>query len=110
MSNGKEPTKDVEKYKNLLDEMNDYREREIKFQNEISKLRTQLKDKEIFQSGIDNIKDISKHFESDFIEEDDKDEKNVIDILSNVKKNQNKQKLRILEEDNFLNILNAVPK
>ena len=91
---------DVEKYKNLLDKLNDYGEREIKFQNEINKLKTQLKDQEDLQSGINNIKDISHHFESNFIE-DVKEEKNVIDLLSN--------KEQKIDDENYLDILKDVP-
>jgi hypothetical protein len=105
---GREPTGDIGKYKNLLDKLNDYGEREIKLQNEISKLRTQLKDKENFQAGMNNIKDISQHFDSNFI--DDKDDKNaIIELLSNTKKNDKKESRKIRDEDNFLNILNDVP-
>ena len=103
---GGELVGDVGKYKNLLDKLNDYGEREIKLQNEISKLRNQIKDKEILQAGINNIKDISKKFESNFID-DDKDDKNFFELLSNNKvKNENK---KINDDDNFLNILNDVP-
>ena len=98
---------DVGKYKNLLDKLNDYGEREIKLQNEISKLRNQLKDKENFQAGMNNIKDISQKFESNFID-DDKDDKNVIELLSNNKKIKKEDK-KMRDDDNFLNILNDVP-
>ena len=105
---GREPTGDLGKYKNLLDKLNDYGEREIKLQNEISKLRTQLKDKENFQAGMNNIKDISQHFDSNFI--DDKDDKNaIIELLSNTKIDEKKKGRKIRDEDNFLNILNDVP-
>ena len=99
---------DMEKYKNLLDKLNDYSEREKLFQSEINKLKDQLRDKEDLQAGMNNIKDISKHFiESNFIE-DDKDEKNVLDLLSS-KNNYKNEKKEIKDEDNFLNILNDVP-
>ena len=105
---GGEAGGDVEKYKNILDKLNDYGEREIKLQNEISKLRNQLKNNQNLQSGLNNIKDISQHFlESEFLE-DDKDNKNVLDLLSNIKKNE-KEERKIRDEDNFLNILNDVP-
>ena len=106
---GGEPGGDIEKYKNLLDRLNEYGEREIKYQNEISKLRNQIKNNQNLQSGLNNIKDISQHFlESEFIE-DDKEEKNVIDLLSDFKKNEKKENKRIKDDDNFLNILNDVP-
>ena len=109
---GGEPEGNIEIYKNLLNKINDYGEREIKMQNEISKLRTQLKNKENFQSGMNNIKNISHFYESNFID-DDKDDKNVIDLLSNMKQNDKKENKKedkkYKDEDNFLNILNDVP-
>ena len=57
---------------------------------------------------MNNIKDISQHFDSNFI--DDKDDKNAImELLSNTKKNEKKETRKIRDEDNFLNILNDVP-
>ena len=57
---------------------------------------------------MNNIKDISQHFDSNFI--DDKDDKNaIIELLSNTKKNDKKESRKIRDEDNFLNILNDVP-
>ena len=105
---GGEQDGNIEIYKNLLNKINDYGEREIKMQNEISKLRTQLKDREIFQSGMNNIKDISHFCDSNFIE-DDKDDKNVIDLLSNIKQNDKKEDKKAKDDENFLNILNDVP-
>ena len=102
---------DMEKYKNLLEQLNDYREREIKYQNIIIKLKAQLKSKDDLQSGMNNINDISHHFDSNFIE-DEKDDKNVIDLLSDIKqkrtKPENKEGTK-KEEENFLGILNDVP-
>ena len=104
---GGEPMGDVEKYKNLLDKLNDYSERETKFQNEIIKLKTQLKDKEMLQSGVNDIKNISHFYESNFIEDDKEEDKNVIDFLTDVKKPKKKEEKK--DEENFLNILNDVP-
>ena len=60
----------MSKYKNLLDKLNDFGERENKFKEEISKLRTQLKDKEIV---ININKNNSKDFaQDDFEFEDEK--------------------------------------
>ena len=98
---------DVEKYKNLLDKLNDYSEREVKFQNEIIKLKSQLKDKEIFQSGMNNIKDISHFMESNFIEDDKDEDKNVLEMLSDTKKSKIKEEKK--DEDNFINFLKDVP-
>ena len=104
------PGQDIEKYKNLLEQLNDYGEREIKFRNEITKLKTQLKNKDELQSGMNNINDISHHFDSNFIE-DEKDDKNVIDLLSDIKQQKTKpeNKSTKKEEENFLGILNDVP-
>ena len=104
---GGEPMEDVEKYKNLLDKLNDYSEREVKFQNEIIKLKSQLKDKEIFQSGMNNIKDISHFMESNFIEDDKDEDKNVLEMLSDTKKSKIKEEKK--DEDNFINFLKDVP-
>ena len=62
---GREPTGDIGKYKNLLDKLNDYEERENKYKNEIIKLRTQLKNKE-----KSKIKNNLNDFESNFIEDE----------------------------------------
>lgn len=105
------PGQDVEKYKNLLEQLNDYGEREIKFRNEITKLRSQLKDKEEFQSGMNNINDISHHFDSNFIE-DEKDDKKVIDLLSDARQHKTKRENKGAnkkDDENFLGILNDVP-
>ena len=101
---------DVEKYKNLLEQLNDYGEREIKFRNEITKLRSQLKSKDELQSGMNNINDISHHFDSNFID-DEKDDKNVIDLLSDIKQQKAKRvnKNTKKDDENFLGILNDVP-
>ena len=104
---GGEPMGDVEKYKNLLDKLNDYSERETKFQNEIIKLKSQLKNKEMLQSGMNDIKNISHFYESNFIEDDKDEDKNVIDFLSEVRKPKKKEEKK--DEENFLGILNDVP-
>ena len=98
---------DVEKYKNLLEKLNDYDEREKKFQNEISRLKSQLKDRENLQSGIKDIKDIP--FDSDFIGDDIEDKK-VLELLPNDNnKGKKSTKNNNKDEGNFLNILNDVP-
>ena len=93
---------DMEKYKNLLDQLNDYDEREKKYRNEISKLKSQLKDRENLQSGMKDINDIPFYNESlgdDFVE------KKVIDLLPGENNNKKKEQ----NNENFLNILNDVP-
>ena len=51
----------VDKYNNDDYEIiNDYGERETKLKNEINKLKTQIKDQENLQSGVNNIKNISQ--------------------------------------------------
>ena len=97
---------DMEKYKNLLDKLNDYDEREKKFQSEISKLKSQLKDRENLQSGMKDINDIP--FDSDFIG-DDLEDKKVIDLIKNDNGVKKKEKIKEKDDDNFLNILNDVP-
>ena len=92
---------DLEKYKNLLDKLNDYDEREKKYQNEISKLKSQLN----LQSGMKEINNIP--FDSDFVDDDIEDKK-VIDLLPDNKIN-NKEKNKDKDEGNFLGILNDVP-
>ena len=97
---------DMEKYKNLLDQLNDYDEREKKFINEISRLKTQLKDREKLQSGMKDIKDIPFDIDSlgdDFVE------KKVIDLLPDENNHKKKEKNKEKDDENFLNILNDVP-
>jgi len=97
---------DVEKYKNLLDQINDYDEREKKLKNEIVKLNTQLKDKENLQSGMKDINAIP--FDIDSIG-DDLEDKKVIELIPNSNENKKKEKNKEKEDENFLNILNDVP-
>ena len=66
-----ETDNNVEKYKNLLDQINDSNQRELKLRNEVSKLQTQLKEKENFESGINHINEINKkNCDSGFLEEE----------------------------------------
>ena len=97
---------DVDKYKNLLDQINDYDEREKKLKNEIVKLNTQLKDKENLQSGMKDINAIP--FDIDSIG-DDLEDKKVIDLIPNSNENKKKEKNKEKDDENFLNILNDVP-
>ena len=75
--------------------------------NEISKLKSQLKDRENLQSGMKDIKDIP--FDSDFIG-DDLEDKKVIELIPNENNNaKKKEKNNEKDDGNFLNILNDVP-
>jgi len=97
---------DMEKYKNLLDKLNDYDEREKKFINEISRLKSQLKDRENLQSGMKDINNIPSYIDS---LGDDLVEKKVIDLLSNENNDKKKEKNKEKDDENFLGILNDVP-
>ena len=69
---------DIDKYKNLLEQINDYNKRETKLHNEINNLKTQLKKKEEFESGIpQDFKNIdNRSIDSGFLDEDLKDNLN----------------------------------
>ena len=99
---------DLEKYKNLLDKLNDYDEREKKYQNEISKLKSQLN----LQSGMKEINNIP--FDSDFVDDDIEDKK-VIDLLpdnkiNNNEKNKSKSDIQLIENSNNNNIFTIINK
>jgi hypothetical protein len=97
---------DVDKYKNLLDQINDYDEREKKLKNEIVKLNSQLKDRENLQSGMKDINAIP--FDIDFMG-DDLEDKKVIEVIPNSNEIKKKEKNKEKDDENFLNILNDVP-
>ena len=97
---------DVDKYKNLLDQINDYDEREKKLKNEIVKLNSQLKDRENLQSGMKDINAIP--FDIDFMGDDIEDKK-VIELIPNSNEIKKKEKNKEKDDENFLNILNDVP-
>jgi hypothetical protein len=84
---------DMEKYKNLLDQLNDYDEREKKFQSEISKLKSQLIEQEKLVSGVKDINNIPFNMDSKY---DDIEDKKIIDALNSEnrskKKEENKDK------------------
>jgi hypothetical protein len=63
---------DIDKYKNILEQLNDSNKRETKLHNEIIQLKTQLKKKEEFESGIpQDLKNIdNKSIDSGFLDED----------------------------------------
>ena len=98
---------DVEKYKNLLDQINDLEADQKKYISKISKLESELKYKENLQSGMKNIKDIP--FDSDFMGDDFEDNKQVIDLIKNENVTKKKEKIKEKDDENFLNILNDVP-
>ena len=62
----------IEKYKDILDQLNDSNRRETNLHNQIIELKTQLKKKEEFESGMPNdMIDIDKHsIGSDFLDDD----------------------------------------
>ena len=69
---------DIDKYKNILEQLNDSNIRETKLHNEIINLKNQLKQKEEFESGIPkDLKNIdNKSVDSGFLDEDIKESVN----------------------------------
>jgi chromosome segregation ATPase len=74
-----EMVSDIDKYKNILEQLNDSNKRETKLHNEIIQLKTQLKKKEEFESGIpQDLKNIeNRSIDSGFLDEDLKESTNV---------------------------------
>ena len=97
---------DMEKYKNLLDQLNDYDEREKKFQSEISKLKSQLIEQEKLVSGVKDINNIPFNMDSKY---DDIEDKKIIDALNSESKSKKKEENKDKDNENFLGILNDVP-
>ena len=97
---------DMEKYKNLLDQLNDYDEREKKFQSEISKLKSQLIEQEKLVSGVKDINNIPFNMDSKY---DDIEDKKIIDALNSESKSKKKEENKDKDNGNFLGILNDVP-
>ena len=81
---------DIDKYKNILEQLNDSNKRETQLHNEIINLKTQLKKKEEFESGIpQDIKNIdNRSIDSGFLDEDIKESTNV-GVLNFIKENSN---------------------
>ena len=97
---------DMEKYKNLLDQLNDYDEREKKFQSEISKLKSQLIEQEKLVSGVKDINNIPFNMDSKY---DDIEDKKIIDALNSENRSKKKEENKDKDNGNFLGILNDVP-
>ena len=97
----------MEKYKNLLDQINDYDEREKKYQNEISKLKSEIKEKEKLVSGVNDIKNIP--FNVDFKDDDEIEDEKMLKLLQEENKTKKKEKNNEKDNGNFLGILNDVP-
>ena len=91
-----ENTNDIDKYKNLLEQINDYNKRETKLHNEINNLKTQLKKKEEFESGIpQDFKNIdNRSIDSGFLDEDIKENFNggMINFIKESTNNNNNKK------------------
>ena len=114
---------DVDKFKKILDQLNDSNKREVLLHNEIKELKTQLKKKEEFESGIpQDLKNIdNRSIDSDFLDEDFKQShnegvfkfikeshNNQINIINNKDNNNNKEILSSIrsEKNNNINIIN----
>ena len=88
---------DIDKYKTILEQLNDSNRRETKLHNQIIELKTQLKKKEEFESGIpQDIKNIdNRSIDSGFLDEDIK-ENGMLNFIkdnnTNTNNNNNKNK------------------
>ena len=86
---------DIDKYKNILEQLNDSNKRETKLHNQIIELKTQLKKKEEFESGIpQDIKNIdidNRSIDSGFLDEDIKENPNG-GMINFIKENPNNNK------------------
>jgi hypothetical protein len=91
-----EVVSDIDKYKNILEQLNDSNRREKKLHNQIIELKTQLKKKEEFESGIpQDIKNIdNRSIDSGFLDEDIKDNPNngMINFIKDNNANNNNNK------------------
>ena len=94
---------DMEKYKNLLEKLNDADEREKKLQNEISRLKTKLSNLEKLNSLMKDINNIPSNNESKF---DEPEDKKIIDLISTDKKKAKKND----DDENLLKMLNYDPQ
>jgi hypothetical protein len=104
---------DMDKFKNILDQLNDSNKRETKLKNEIIELKNQLEKKEEFESGIPkDLKIIeNKSFDSGFLDEELKDNphEGMMNFLkaSTLKKNkQNELLMSIKSEKEIKNSIN----
>jgi hypothetical protein len=104
---------DMDKFKNILEQLNDSNKRETKLKNEIIELKNQLEKKEEFESGIPkDLKIIeNKSFDSGFLDEELKDNphEGMMNFLkaSTIKKNkQNELLMSIKSEKEIKNSIN----
>ena len=81
---------DVDKYKKILEQLNDSNKRELILHNEIKELKTKLKKKEEFESGIpQDLKNIdNRSIDSGFLDEDFKQSHNE-GVFNFIKESQN---------------------
>jgi hypothetical protein len=79
---------DVDKYKKILEQLNDSNKRELILHNEIKELKTKLKKKEEFESGTQDLKNIDKSIDSGFLDEDFKQSHNE-GVFNFIKESQN---------------------
>ena len=86
---------DVDKFKKILEQLNDSNKRETLLHNEIKDLKIQLKKKEEFESGIpSDLKNIdNKSIDSGFLDEDFKQSHNegVFNFIKENNNNKNKE-------------------
>ena len=98
---------DIDKYKNILEQLNDSNRRETKLHNEIIQLKTQLKKKEEFESGIpQDLKNIdNKSVDSGFLDEDIKESINggMINFIKSSINNNKKDLLISKHSDKEMN-------
>ena len=83
---------EIDKYKKILEQLNDSNKREIILHNEIKELKTKLKKKEEFESGFtEDLKNIDrKSIDSGFLDEDFKQSHNE-GVYNFIKESQNNQ-------------------
>ena len=101
---------DMDKFKNILEQLNDSNKRETKLKNEIIELKNQLEKKEEFESGIPkDLKIIeNKSFDSGFLDEELKDNphEGMMNFLkaSTIKKNKQNELLMSIKSEKDVKI------
>ena len=96
---------DVDKYKKILEQLNDSNKRELILHNEIKELKTKLKKKEEFESGTQDLKNIDKSIDSGFLDEDFKQSHNegvfnfIKESQNQINNNKNKEVLASVRSD-----------
>ena len=93
-----------ERFKNILQQLNNSNIRETKLKNEVSQLKEKLKKKEEFEAGFPkNFKNIEPSGnDSDFLDDDIKDHENnkyIIDLVKNSDKDENENKNNIYNKE-----------